>query len=265
MASPNTAPGTPLPFAGVENFRELGGYQTADGRRVRHGLFYRSGALCEITLPQDQQLFDSLGIQVVCDFRSSQEREVNPDPRFDKIVYHGLSAMWDKNGNELNFDPRSMTTMTAEQLMETTSTVSSKYESMPMDNPAYKILFNEIADGHFPILFHCSAGKDRTGVAAALILKMLGVPRETIVWDYMHTNDCRPRATRYLEGVYREKYKDYPQLEALTGVLTGVRQNLIETSLNAVDAAYPSMEAYLQDQYGIGPRLLAEIRSACLE
>ena len=228
MASPNTAPGTPLPFAGVENFRELGGYQAADGRRVRHGLFYRSGALCEITLPEDQQLFDSLGIRVVCDFRSSQEREVNPDPRFDKIVYHGLSAMWDKNGNELNFDPRSMTTMTAEQLMETTSTVSSKYASMPMDNPAYKILFNEIADGHFP-------------------------------------NDCRPKATRYLEGVYREKYRDYPQLEALTGVLTGVRQNLIETSLNAVDAAYPSMEAYLQDQYGIGPKLLAEIRSACLE
>ena len=126
-------------------------------------------------------------------------------------------------------------------------------------------MFSEIRAGNFPILFHCSAGKDRTGVAAALILRMLGVPRETAVWDYMHTNDCRVESTRKMVAVYRERFRGHPELEDLIRVLTGVEQRLIEAALDAVDAHYPSFDAYLQDQYGIGPGELSDLRDACLE
>ena len=91
-------PGTPLPFETAENFRELGGWPAADGRRVKRGLFWRSGALCQIASEEDRKRFEALGIRVVCDLRSGVERARKPDPEFAGVRRHDIGAIRDAGG-----------------------------------------------------------------------------------------------------------------------------------------------------------------------
>ena len=91
-------PGSPLPFAGCENVRELGGYRTQDGRKVKHGVFFRGPALCDIRLPEDRALFASLGIRTVLDLRSESERRNAPDPVLEGVEYISRSALRDARG-----------------------------------------------------------------------------------------------------------------------------------------------------------------------
>jgi protein-tyrosine phosphatase len=170
-----------LPLEGAKNFRDLGGYRTSDGRYVRWGLVYRSNHLVNLTA-RDSEYLNGLGIRLVCDVRSDGERTRAPDH-------------WAGNAPEFFAVPigsNLITTPTADDLKRRVATINSEtkdsvraYDYAIEYAGQYAKILRRIAAGDLPAVEHCTAGKDRTGVFSAILLTALGVPRDTVVRDYM--------------------------------------------------------------------------------
>lgn len=259
------APGTPLAFEHAENFRELGGWPAAEGKTVKHGLFWRSGALCYIQTPAEREKFEQLGIRVICDLRSSQERSIQPDPDFPGIRRSDISAIRNPDGSEVNFDPHAFLKRSLDELMGMGQEMHTVYTNLPFGNQAYKAMFDAIMADELPILFHCSAGKDRTGVAAALILLALGASEETILQDFAMTNQCCPKAKQEYLNAYAEVLQQHPQLKPILQTMSGVQVSSMQATLQAIRDRYPTTEAYFEAEYGITAADLKQLQNRCLE
>lgn len=173
-----------LPLQGGRNFRDLGGYRTMDGRHVRWGLLFRSGSMHSLTDRDYRDLADR-GIKVVCDFRDIRERREEPVHWPAGGAPHVLTD--DYRLDLASFmppgDPKTWTAAAARTAMR------NSYPRMLVTfRDQHRRMFAELLKGHAPLAFKCSAGKDRTGIAAALLLTALGVPRRTIVADYLLIN-----------------------------------------------------------------------------
>ena len=136
-------PGRVLPFSKAENFRELGGWPAAGGKTVKHGLFFRCGALCELESEEDLEAFRALGIKVICDLRSTGERTAQPDPAFAGVRRHDISAILDEEGREVNFDPHSFLKMDRAALETLGRMLGEFYARLPFGNAAYRAMFAE--------------------------------------------------------------------------------------------------------------------------
>jgi protein-tyrosine phosphatase len=242
-----------LPLQGGQNFRDLGGYRTQDGRTVRWGLLYRSGSMHFLTAA-DFAYLDKLGIKVVCDFRDNRERAAEPvdwpqgqAPRILSDDYR-LDA-----GGTAKARPAPPTTGEQARAM-----LAAMYpHNLEQFNDQYRRMFAELLAGHAPLAFNCTAGKDRTGVAAALLLTALGVPRATIVEDYTLSN-------RYYDPTKVDPHADTSiQLwKALppdvVKAYSSADPSYIEAVFRVMDAHPGGAMGYLQDRLGLSP---ADIRS----
>lgn len=178
-----------LPLEGTPNFRDLGGYETVDGRFVQWGKVYRSGVLTYLT-PADLAYVDRLGIQVVCDFPTAEENQAAPEKWIDDPVVERMNPPigGDANGHTLT----SLRTMLAKNstAAELRAWMTETYSDFAFRAaPEYSKVFVQLREDHLPLLFHCSAGKDRTGVFSALLLLSLGVPEQTVLEDYALTTN----------------------------------------------------------------------------
>ena len=256
-------PGAPLPFEAVTNFRELGGYEAAGGRHVKYGVFYRAPALANVKTPHDVSLYKSLGVHTVFDLRSAAERAAWPDPCFGEPVRFDIHAITAQNGQEVSFDLEAIFRDNGE-VDTLLRMVRESYGTMPFANAAYRTLLRCAAEGKGPILFHCTAGKDRTGVAAMLLLKALGAPDETVLYDFEQTNACNAAAREAFCAQLCEKLP--PQTaRAVAQVATGVqRENLVRT-MDAVRGRYGTFEAYFKAEHGLDADGLAALRGMYLE
>ena len=256
-------PGTALVFEACENFRELGGYTGCGGKHVRYGVFYRAPALANIHTPADREHFLSLGIRTAFDFRSGAERALAPDPEFPGVKNIAINALFAPDGSEQNFDLEEIV-RTEEGMRLLTDGVHESYVRMPFENPAYKALFAAILAGETPVLFHCTAGKDRTGVAAALILRTLGVSREDILADYLLTNEYRARSSAAFCKTLEQMGVPAPKAAEVARVGCCVRRESLESALDIIDARYPRFEDYLAEQLGVDAAALAGLRERYL-
>lgn len=172
-----------LPLGSAFNLRDFGGYATADGRCVKRGMLYRSGTMALLTDADAEQL-RSLGIKAICDFRRGNERKAEP------TLWHGAEVdYFCRDYQESSGILGEMLKRDDASADDMRDTMIALYRIIPVDHAiSYRAMFARILDGNLPLLINCSAGKDRTGVGAALILATLGVPRETIVQDYLATN-----------------------------------------------------------------------------
>ena len=202
-------PGRDVAFNTLSNFRELGGYRTSDGRTVRHGLIWRGGSLGWLDAGELDRV-RQIGFRCDLDFRSAIEADEMPDPRLPGVIYERSCAMLDARGDEIDFSPEGITRILdayrevrgvdALDRLEDGSpdadmfspkamaVMDDIYVGMAFDSMAHKRLFAHLAAGEVPIVFHCTAGKDRTGVAAMLVLLALGVSEEDALYDYLLTN-----------------------------------------------------------------------------
>lgn len=167
-----------IDFQGGTNFRELGGYPSVDGRHVKYGHFYRGGTLHDLKSDEDRARLDGLGLKLVLDFRSTGECRVSPDYVPDGAGYCQISAMRYDNGDEVDFSPEGMKRVEKEFAflndLSIIDSLKSYYARMPFNNPAFQAVFDALENEDVPLLFHCTSGKDRTGVGAMLILLALG-------------------------------------------------------------------------------------------
>lgn len=175
------------------NFRDLGGYKTIEDRTVSRGLLYRSAALGLLN-KEERKGFASLGIQTILDFRTRKAAQELPDPNFDGTDQYQLCAAFENFGEDLNYSPKEFFQMLIDedQKGNTIGTVvSSIHSSLVYTNDAYKKMFELLLEERTPLLFHCSQGKDRTGIAAMLVLLALGVNEKQILQDYALSNEYR--------------------------------------------------------------------------
>lgn len=177
-----------LPFTGAHNFRDLGGYKTEDGRRIKWGKIYRSDNLHSLT-DEDVKYLSRLNIKSVVDFRSDEERESEPDrltPDMTQVLL------------PIKFQPKELDDESLKNLMKNltfgtldSSNLLTDFNIVIVKDFAdeYKKFFRHVIENNAePIVFHCTAGKDRAGFASAMILTVLGVPREKVIEDYLLTN-----------------------------------------------------------------------------
>ncbi|MEH3158345.1 MAG: tyrosine-protein phosphatase [Sphingomonas taxi] len=239
-----------LPLQGGRNFRDLGGYRTADGRMVKWGLLYRSGQMHGLTAA-DYAFLRRLDIQVVCDFRDSRERAGEPTLWPAGQAPRTLSEEYalDTAGMMLPGDPASWT---HDQVV---ARMAAGYPKLlDQFRAQYRRMFAELLAGHAPLAFHCTAGKDRTGIAAALLLSALGVPRATIVDDYLLSNRYKADLAASPTSIWAKVSPQAMQAFA------GVDRSYIDAVSARIDRHPGGMAGYLKDEMGLDAAAIARLR-----
>ncbi len=236
-------------LTGASNVRDLGGWP-ASGGRVRRGVVFRGATLSGLT-SDDRGRLAALGLRTICDLRGIAERADAPS-RLPAVTVHSLPVE-PRVGANLR-DILATREATGE---DTLSLMHKAYIAYALDwAHRYRALFALLLDRQAaPLLFHCSAGKDRTGFGAALILTALGVPRELIMEDYLASN----RLWRGDAGIDA----DLPPHVA-AGLLT-VRTELLDSAFAAIDEAHGSFDRYAEVQLGLDRARIEQLRELLVE
>ena len=264
-APQHPAPGTQLPFAGGNNFRELGGYEADEGKHVKWGQIYRGIPTGLLTGAADRKLLDSLGLRLILDLRSESEAAEQPDYVPDGARLVRICGLCHPDGSEISFSPGDIEKLLKGKKDEEHNLADAMYEQMLFRNKAYKELFRALEAGETPILFHCSGGKDRTGVAAMLILLALGASDETICQDFVRTNVCRRPELEKIWAAHAEEIEAHPQQKQFYQGIAGVHPESAPFVLDTIRKEYGTTDAYLEAEYGLTPARLMRLRRMYLE
>ena len=250
------APGRLLSIEGTLNFRDLGGYQAAGGRVVAPGLVYRSDDFSKLT-PQAVAHIDSLGVSAVYDFRSDRELAINPNVLPHGVAQHRVAINSD-GAQQLSLIELIISGVITKMGIEEMAELYR--EMLETSSSQFGEVISGIARSKSPVVFHCTAGKDRTGVAAALLLSTLGVNREQIVADYHLTDTYRtPHRIPVITEQFREAGLDPEPFLALFSAPPAA----IEAALDHLDANYGGAEAYLTGRAGV-PMIAVDLLRARL-
>jgi protein-tyrosine phosphatase len=241
-------PANRIHFTGAVNFRDIGGYDAGPGRRVRSGLVFRSDNLSGLT-EDDLERFDALGIRTVVDFRVAIERNHKPNrfPAGSEIRVVDLGFI--PSGGVAMLQGIASGALDADDVI---ALVVAQYRSFVIDNrEVYKRALATVLEAdNLPVLMHCTSGKDRTGFAIALVLAALGTSRETIVRDYVYSNEHRHDISNLFSEATRPGVRD---------VLSSVRSEYIEAAFAQIDESYGSVDAYLTQALGIDDAMRAHL------
>jgi protein-tyrosine phosphatase len=232
-----------IPLSGGHNFRDIGGYRTIDGRMTAWGLVYRSGTMASLDA-SDHAVLDKLGLRTVCDFRTTAERIKRPSLFAPDAGFEIWARDHDMSGADL---VTAFSHAEANRDRSRERMIELYHEIADEQAPTYRELFRRLADGALPLVFHCSAGKDRTGVAAALLLDLLGVPRATVIEDYEMTD------------LFIEKLADIIRQDPIGDRLADIDPEIWAPMLRA-DAAYlHAMFAAMEKRFGSARGFLREV------
>ena len=254
-----------LNFEGIANFRDLGGYITQDGRTVRWGKLYRSGTLADASR-SDLQYLEEIELSTLIDFRSSAEKEEEPntlpEPLYFEVVEiptldDGNKAMIGEvmerieSGNFDGFDPNHFMLEANRQFASTFTPQFSQFIHTVLE-----------ASGE-PVAWHCSAGKDRTGFASAILLRILGVPRDLVMGDYMasktHALEARSRdlmMIRIFSG---------SEAEQKMAVLMGVEKAWLEAAFDTIDERWGDFDTYVHEGLGLQDSDISRLKATLLQ
>lgn len=242
---------------GGQNFRDMGGYRSSDGRTVRWRRLYRSGSMSRLT-PADYETLAALNIKTVCDLRTTEERQNEPNAWAEAA---GV-AYWYRDYGHSFGELRSTLNTELATLGDARAAMIASYRRLPFEQaPAYREVFVRLSTGDVPLVFNCSVGKDRTGTLAALVLSALGVPRETIVEDYTLTNRVLDR-NRFRVAGGGDRRRISPDVIAAA---LEAHPSYISAAFDAVHESHGSIEGYLADILALGDHDLAQLRAALLE
>jgi protein-tyrosine phosphatase len=247
---------------GVSNFRDFGGHLARHGRRVRRGQLFRSNKLSGLT-SSDQERLTGLGIRTIFDLRLEDERQRDPTPwshpdlTIETFLPRRKRRLVDM---ALEYPP---TGAGALALMH------DFYAKMPHTmTHIVSGVFERIAAGGTPCIIHCSAGKDRTGLLAALLLAALEVERDAIISDYVLTQPARDREADMARaaaptGALCELRRRFPP-EAVA-VISAAAPNYIQTTFGSIEQRYGSLEGYFRTAVGLSKEVLDSLRDGLLE
>lgn len=247
-----------LPLKAVQNARDIGGYRTVDGRTVKWDVIFRTAELSHLT-DADKAVLSARGVRSIHDLRSVEERRSQPTAwsgqgaptitAFDYSMDHSAFAGLLSGGVTVDAAKAAF--------------AASYPEMLKMQRQQHRALFADLLKGQGAVLYHCSAGKDRTGMATALILSALGVPRETILADYELSNRYyRPDLSDASAARVDPQMAAFARLPAdVRAVFMGVDARYLEAVFATIDRDYGSVEAYLDRELGVDKAGVARLKA----
>ena len=253
-----------LNFEGIANFRDLGGYPTDDGRQVKWGVLYRAGTLAESS-NTDLQGLEKLNIDTLIDFRSASEKEAEPNRLPEPAAFDVVEIPTLDDGNEAmveeimgriersdfdGFDPNAL-------MLEGNRQFASTF------TPQFRQFIHTVleADGA-PVVWHCSAGKDRTGFASAILLRILGVPQEVVLQDYMASKQNALGARRSQIMLLR-LFKGDEAADKLS-VMLGVDEAWLNAAFEQIDETWGSFDNYVRKGLKLSAADIAQLKANLL-
>jgi protein-tyrosine phosphatase len=249
-----------VPLQGSWNFRDLGGYQTSNGSRVKWGQIYRSDNLSNLT-DRDHTLLKNMGLKLVCDFRTPTESNRWPDrlPDGNSIGYLQLPIIHGEREFDFyyeNIKKGEVKWLTEEFMINSNIRIIDEY------GDTLGKVFHRLAEPESrPLVFHCAGGRDRTGVCTALILLALGVPEETVIYDYCLSEVFISKHREKINERIRSRGVD-PETVALYYTAT---PNFFIPIVNHIREAYGSAANYLRTKAGIDGEFLDLLKQELLE
>ena len=249
-----------LPFTGAHNFRDLGGYKTSDGKTVKWGKVYRSDNLHSLT-DEDLKYMERLNIKSVVDFRSDEERNEEPDRLTPDMTPILLPIKFEPEGVTENLT-RDLTfgNLDSSNLLRDFNIILVKEFT-----EEYREFFRHIVDnGGEPFLLHCTAGKDRAGFGSAMILTVLGVPREKIIEDYLLTNTYvsdhvdRKLLETELKTFFRADSDNLRKINL-------VEERYIQAAFDTIDSHWGGMDQYISEGLNLTEEDINKIKDYYLE
>jgi len=254
-----------LNFEGIANFRDLGGYANEQGQQVKWGVLYRSGTFAHSSRA-DLQGLQQLQLATLVDFRSGGEKDEEPNqlpqpasftvieiPTLDEGNKALVGEVMERveSGNFDGFDPDQF-------MLEANRQFATEF------TPQFRQFIHTVLDaGGKPVVWHCSAGKDRTGFASAILLRVLGVPQETVMHDYMeskqHALDARKNQLLLLRVFKGEEAADK------LAIMMGVEEAWLRAAFEEIDARWGSFDNYVREGLQLSDGDIAQLQNQLLE
>ncbi|WP_376700987.1 tyrosine-protein phosphatase [Listeria booriae] len=250
-----------IPLEGCFNFRDLGGYVNTAGKTVKWGKLYRSSLLTNIT-ENDKDTLEKLGVSWICDLRSTSEIAAKPTPALAHIKNRHIPI-----GTAKNESTESQKIDIPDDHRVYEPLMGESYRVFVQSKDGFREIFNDIIEKEeVPFLFHCTAGKDRTGVLGALLLKLLDIPENTILADYELTNQYADNILGEMQGLVNafsnsEKKIDLENFRPMAEA----RPAYLEIAFDEMQKEYGSVDAYLEKGIGITPSEKAKFQTMMLE
>jgi protein-tyrosine phosphatase len=241
-----------VPLKGGSNFRDLGGYRTADGRAVRRSTVFRSAHLGALTA-EDRSALSRLGVRTIVDLRGVSEAAETPH-LIDGVDCRIIGAHIEPQLGDKIRVAVADGSATPHLMMQY---LTDHYRDYPRRcAPGFRTLFATLSDGtHRPLVFHCTAGKDRTGFASALLLTLLGVPWDTVMDDYLRTND-----------LWTGHIGRYTELDIDTrAAIVEARTPYLEAAFDVVRQDFGGPEVFAEKALGLDAKARERLRADLLE
>lgn len=239
-----------IKFKNVHNFRDMGGIKTRDDKQIIWGHFFRSGQLSKLKTKEDVKI-KALGVKTIIDLRTDRELAKKPDRVPQGIIYKNV---------QVYEDSEDMFTKTRQEVLkgkitpvQADSLVMEFYKLYMTVNPSLvKGVMEDVFESEDAVLFHCSAGKDRTGMMGALILSILDVDRETIISEYMLSNNYRKQEVEKLLKLAKVGKIIYPKVNyQVIENFSWIKPIYIEAMFKGIEQKYGSVENYITEELGI--------------
>ncbi len=253
-----------LPVEGALNLRDLGGYKTADGHTVRWGKIYRSSMLAHLTA-DDYRLLSPLHIGTIADLRANEERA--------RDVTNWQAGDVTRIETDYSMDYSQLAGMMKEEMdaAKAKALFTAMYPAiLKQQTTNFRNMFQQLLHDDDALLFHCSAGKDRTGMAAMLVLTALGVPQETIMQDYLLSNtyyaaNIASFSQQHSDGKQNATSAMMSRLPAeVTAIFMGVSPEYLQVAMETMSAEHGSVMGYLQQELGLSEDDITTLRSRLL-
>ncbi|WP_394926585.1 tyrosine-protein phosphatase [uncultured Robinsoniella sp.] len=253
--------GQRIMLKGAPNTRDLGGYETKDGRVVKSHKLIRSGALYHLTEKDKEILTKEFEVKTDVDFRSRMEADQKPDPQLPGVRYEHIPIIDEAAAGITRENVNGLEDM----ILKASNYIlnSDKAAGDFMKKTYWDLVTNEFSIAQYrkffevisreeqgAVLWHCSVGKDRAGVGTVLVLLALGVPRETILEDYLLTNQFLKEETQQLvEAV--AKVHNHPELLKAAAEINGVCRDYLDTVFQALVENWGSADQFLEEKLGL--------------
>ena len=257
----------------IQNARELGGYITADGRRITNGLLLRTASLNGISDEDIRLLTNVYRVQHIVDFRMPMEMTGAEDPPIDGAQYHHLNVIDLSNLSSQDMPDVDIRSLDLIQVIKMSEQVGMLEENMYIGflmsetgKKAYTDFFRILldTDPDRAVLWHCTSGKDRTGLAAMLILSALGVDEETIVKDYLLTNEFNAQRIAGTKQYMKAQGYDDALIKKAVIVFDAVDERFMRNALDWMKKEYGSVPGYIRDGLHISQTEIEKLKEKYL-
>ena len=269
-----TMEGQTLGLAEVENARQLGGYYTEDGRRIKSNMLLRSAKLAKATDEDIKRLTQDYNLGTIVDFRTTDEIADAPDPEIEGVKNEQIRVLDEDNANDSN--SAAMTQIYGKdpvsgliEMVKNGTLSDDMYVTTIKSETAqkgfsefFKVLLNN--DEEKAVLWHCTGGKDRAGTAAVLVLSALGVDEKTILDDFALTNEFYKGKIEYMGNEAAKQTDDQTIIEGVK-TLSGVSRDFMEKMINTLNEEYGSVQNYIVEELGITQDEIVKLQNMYLE